>query len=116
MDLRDSAEEAAFRSRVRSFLSENLPAEPGREWSEKTHAAGYAGATWPAEYGGSGLPFGYQAIILEEFARAEAPADMNRSGPAWRGLIIMFDGTEEQNDALSARPSFRPTKTGCQGV
>ena len=33
MDLRDSPDEAAFRERVRSWLADNLPAEPGREWS-----------------------------------------------------------------------------------
>jgi alkylation response protein AidB-like acyl-CoA dehydrogenase len=96
MDLRDTPEEAAFRSQARSFLEENLPAEPGREWSQKIHAAGYAGATWPAEYGGSGLPFGYQAIILEELARAEAPAHMNPIGLGMAGPTIMFHGTDEQ--------------------
>ena len=32
--------------------------------------AGFAGLTWPEEYGGKGAPYSHQAIALEECARA----------------------------------------------
>ena len=96
MDLRDSPDEAAFRRHVRAWLAENLPAEPGREWSRKLHDAGFAGLTWPEEYGGRGEPYSHQAIALEEFARAGAPNHMNVIALGMAGPTIMVHGTEEQ--------------------
>ena len=96
MNLRDSPEEAAFRARVRGWLEQNLPAEPGFEWSQKMHEAGFVGITWPDEYGGKGAPYSHQAIVLEEFARAEAPNHMNVIGLGMAGPTIMAHGTEKQ--------------------
>ena len=96
MDLRDSPDEAAFRAEVREFLQANLPAEPGREWSRKLYDAGLAGLTWPKEYGGHGAPYSHQAIVFEEFARAEAPGPTNVIGLGMAGPTIMAHGTEEQ--------------------
>ena len=69
MDLRDTAEEAAFRSEVQAWLEANLTDElrggrfgerrfeqASREWSRKLFDAGYAGLTWPKPYGGDQLP------------------------------------------------------------
>ena len=79
MDLRDSPEEAAFRTEVRAWIDAHLPAElrgsrggaarfegPAmRDWSRKLHEAGYAGLTWPKEYGGTGAPYSHQAIFFQ---------------------------------------------------
>ena len=96
MDLRDSADEAAFRAELREWLAANLPAEPGREWSRKLYDAGYAGLTWPAEYGGRGAPYSHEAILLEESARAEAPMHVGVIGLGMAGPTILAHGTEEQ--------------------
>jgi len=96
VDLRDSPGEAAFRAELREWLAANLPAEPGREWSRKLYDAGYAGLTWPTEYGGRGAPYSHQAIVLEESARAEAPMHMGVIGLGMAGPTIMAYGTEEQ--------------------
>ncbi|HEU5213161.1 MAG TPA: acyl-CoA dehydrogenase family protein [Gaiellaceae bacterium] len=96
MDLRDSSDEAAFRAGVRSWLEANLPAGDRREWSRKMYDAGYAGLTWPEEYGGRGAPYPHQAIALEEWARAEAPQHMGVIGLGMAGPTIMAHGTEEQ--------------------
>src|SRR5438874_12114768 len=98
MDLRDSPEETAFRMEVRAWLAANLPAEPGREWSQKLHEAGYAGMTWPEQYGGKGAPYSHQAIVLEEFGRAEAPQHTGVIGLGMAGPTIMAHGTEEQKE------------------
>ncbi len=58
--------------------------------------AGYAGLTWPEEYGGRGAPYSHQAIVLEELARAEAPQHVNVIGLGMAGPTIMAHGTEEQ--------------------
>ncbi len=68
MDFRDTPEEAAFRAELRAWFAANLPAgwadrEPSvgledvdfaRAWSATLYSAGYAGITWPKEYGGLG--------------------------------------------------------------
>jgi alkylation response protein AidB-like acyl-CoA dehydrogenase len=96
VDLRDSPDEAAFRERVRAWLEENLPADDPREWSRKMYEAGYAGLTWPEEYGGRGAPYSHQAIVLEETGRAEAPPHIGVIGLGMAGPTIMAHGTEEQ--------------------
>jgi alkylation response protein AidB-like acyl-CoA dehydrogenase len=96
MDLRDSPDEAAFREEVRAWLADNLPAGDHREWSRKLYDAGYAGMTWPEEYGGKGAPYSHQAIVLEEFARVGAPQHMGVIGLGMAGPTIMAHGSEEQ--------------------
>ena len=96
MDLRDSPDEAAFREQVRAWLQDNLPAGDSREWSRKMYDAGYSGLTWPEEYGGRGAPYNHQAIVLEEFAKAEAPQHMGVIGLGMAGPTIMAHGTEEK--------------------
>ena len=96
MDLRDGPDEASFRAEVRAWLEANLPADDSREWSRKIYDAGYAGLTWPEEYGGQGAPYSHQAIVLEEFARAGAPQHMGVIGIGMAGPTIMAHGSEEQ--------------------
>ena len=95
MDLRDTPEEAAFRSELRTWIETNLTdavrrgrfEEAGRDWSRRLHEAGYAGLTWPKEYGGASAPYSHQAIFLEEMARAEAPR-IRRHRPGMAGPTI----------------------------
>jgi len=109
VDLRDTPEEAAFRSEVQAWLEANLTdelrasrygdrrfEEAGRVWSRKLYDAGYAGLTWPKEYGGAGAPYTYQAIFLEENAKAEAPQHLGVIGLGMAGPTIIAFGTEEQ--------------------
>ncbi len=109
MDLQDSPEEALFRAGLRAWLEANVPPElrgfrgwndaalaQGRAWSGKLCDAGYAGLTWPKEFGGAGLPWSYQAVYLEELARAEAPQHMGVIGVGMAGPTIMAHGTPEQ--------------------
>lgn len=130
MDFRDSADEAAFREKLRAWLAENIPAgwgQPGfkepegdeqlafyRAWSRKLYDAGYVGLTWPKEYGGHAAPLTYQLIMLEEFARSGAPAHVNPIGLGMAGPTILAHGTEEQK-----RRYLKPMLTGeevwCQG-
>jgi alkylation response protein AidB-like acyl-CoA dehydrogenase len=109
VDLRDTPEEAAFRSEVDAWIEANLTdelrggrfgerrfEEVGREWSRKLYEAGYAGLTWPKEYGGAGAPYSYQAIFLEEVAKAEAPQHIGVIGLGMAGPTIIAHGSEEQ--------------------
>jgi len=106
VDLRDNPEEAAFRAEVRAWLDENLPDEQrggrrsfdddSREWSRKVYDAGYAGLTWPKEFGGAGAPYSHQAILFEEWSRYEAPQHMGVIGIGMAGPTIIAHGTDEQ--------------------
>lgn len=128
MDFRDTPEEAAFRSKLRSWLEENLPegwrelslsrsrpnAEVAREWSKKLHEAGYAGLTWPREYGGQAAPYTHQAVFLEEMARAEAPEHIGVIGLGMAGPTIISHGTDEQKNRYLAN-ILSGDEVWCQG-
>src|SRR5919198_3309898 len=108
MDLRDSPEEAAFRREVRGWLTEHVPPKPhpergddnwlefNRRWHRALFDAGYAGMSWPAEYGGRGATPQQQLVFAEELVRADAPGLFNEVGMYIAGPAIMACGTEEQ--------------------
>ncbi|BBZ68175.1 acyl-CoA dehydrogenase [Mycolicibacterium insubricum] len=82
MDFRDSADEAAFRARLRDWLSVHAKEFPTSgdeywarqgEWHRALYSGGFFGVTWPKEYGGQELPPVYDVILDEELARYGAP-------------------------------------------
>ena len=82
MDYRDSAEEAAFRSRLRAWLATRAGdfALSGDEywtrygeWHRALYDAGFFGLSWPRDYGGQDLPPVYDVILDEELAVGGAP-------------------------------------------
>ena len=128
MDLRDNPEEAAFRAELRAWIDANLPEERrgwrggeqrfgdefGRDWSRKLYEAGYAGLTWPTEYGGAGAPYSFQAIFYEEMARAQAPAHVGVIGLGMAGPTIMAHGSDEQKLAHLSK-ILSAEEIWCQG-
>jgi alkylation response protein AidB-like acyl-CoA dehydrogenase len=116
VDLRDTPEEGRFRAELRGWIAANLPEENrggrggaqrfeefGREWSKQLYDAGYAGLTWPKEYGGAGAPYSYQAIFYEEMAAAAAPPHIGVIGLGMAGPTIMVHGTEAQKSRHLAK-------------
>ena len=86
MDLSDSPDEAQFRHNLRTWLEKSLPQLPWpepadlvekapfwRQWQAMLFEAGYAGLTWPREYGGQGLDERMRAIFGGECDLAGAP-------------------------------------------
>ncbi|MEX2211402.1 MAG: acyl-CoA dehydrogenase family protein [Gaiellaceae bacterium] len=128
MDLRDTPQEAEFRVEVRSWIEENLPdelrghrggaarfeGEALRAWSLALSEAGYPGLTWPAEYGGRGAPYSFQAIFYEEIARSEAPPHVGVIGLGMAGPTIMAHGTEAQKERYLAK-ILSAEEIWCQG-
>ncbi|HEY3962310.1 MAG TPA: acyl-CoA dehydrogenase family protein [Gaiellaceae bacterium] len=125
MDLRDTPEEAAFRQEVRDFIAQNLPEgskargsrrfeDDDRDWSRKLGEAGYAGLTWPKEFGGTGAPYSHQAIYLEEQARAEAPGHLGVIGIGMAGPTIISWGTDEQKSRYLSK-ILMAEEIWCQG-
>ena len=124
MDLTLNESEQGFRDEVRSWLEENHPgAEPHgdleafrfrREWQRKMHEAGWAGISWPKEYGGRGATLIEQAIFSGEMARADAPAPANILGLVMGGPVVMAHGTDEQKERW-LEPILSGEEIWCQG-
>jgi alkylation response protein AidB-like acyl-CoA dehydrogenase len=125
MDLTLSPSEEAFRDEVRAWLEENHPGpEPEggldevmafrREWQGKLHEAGWAGVSWPQEYGGRGATLIEQAIFAQEMTRAEAPSPANVLGLAMGGPVVIAHGTEEQKRRY-LEPILSAQEIWCQG-
>ena len=82
MDFRDSPQEAAFRTRLRDWLSVHAKEFPtsgdeywakAGDWHRALYEGGFFGLSWPTEYGGQDLAPVYDVILDEELARAGAP-------------------------------------------
>lgn len=125
MDFRDGAKDSEFRAAARSTL-QGLVDEMGPEpleledrvprftyFQSKLREAGYAGLSWPLEYGGRGASLGEQAIFLEEYDRAGAPDRLNRLGESLAGPTIIDFGTDEQKSRL-LEPILSGTEIWCQ--
>jgi alkylation response protein AidB-like acyl-CoA dehydrogenase len=128
VDLRDTPEEADFRAELRAWLDANLPEDKRgsrggaqrfddpfmRAWSHKLYEAGYAGLTWPKEYGGAGAPHSFQAMFYEELAAVQAPTHIGVIGLSMAGPTIIAHGTEEQKSRY-LQPLLAADEIWCQG-
>ena len=125
MDLTLSPSEEEFRDEVRTWLQENHPGpEPEAgldevmafrgEWQRKLHEAGWAGISWPKEFGGRGATMIEQAIFAAEATRQEAPSPANVLGLAMGGPVVIAHGSEEQK-ARYLEPILTGEEIWCQG-
>jgi alkylation response protein AidB-like acyl-CoA dehydrogenase len=126
MRLTDVATDAEFRAKVRDWLADNVPREPrplerraGRAfdlaWQRAQYDGGYAGVSWPAEFGGVGMGLGEQLIWFEEYVRSNAPdigcgfVGINHAGPT---LIARAD---DEQKAFHLPRILRGESVWCQG-
>ena len=124
MDLTLTSEEQAFRDDVRAWLEGNHPGpEPEgeeakfefrRAWQRKMHDAGWAGISWPKEYGGRGATLIEQSIFSEEMSRTKAPAPANVLGLVMGGPVVIAHGTEDQKERF-LEPILSGEEIWCQG-
>jgi alkylation response protein AidB-like acyl-CoA dehydrogenase len=109
MDLRFSPDEIAFREEVRTFIRDNLPTDirdrmrlghsPRREdtvrWQRILNKKGWAGLSWPKEWGGPGWSGIQKMIFLEENQVAPAP-ELSSFNITMIGPVLIQFGTDEQ--------------------
>jgi len=114
VDLNLSPKEQEFRDELRAWLAENIPKdwktrssadesmqerfEYLRAWQRKVYDAGWAGISWPKEYGGRGATLLEQVIFTEEMARAGAPPLPGVLGLALVGPTLIAFGNEAQKN------------------
>jgi len=107
-----SAEQEAFRNEVRTWLEANQPPPMTRAekdaaddeflwrrlkaWHQRLYQGGWAGISWPKQYGGRGASFIEQVIFGQELARLNLPTGCNVLGVIMTGPALMQWGTEEQ--------------------
>jgi len=122
-----SAEQERLREEVRDWLREHVTREPrppstsaeaksfDLAWQRTLWRGGWAGISWPVEYGGRGMDAIEQLIFLQEYARAGAPDEgfrfngLNLGGPT----IIAFG--EEQHKREHLPPILQGETIWCQG-
>jgi alkylation response protein AidB-like acyl-CoA dehydrogenase len=126
MDLEFSPADRDFRDEVRTWLAANKPREPQphhgpamREfdlaWQRTQYDGGWAGITWPTEYGGRGLSLIQQMIWFEEYAWADAPdigvcfVGINHAGPT------LIARANEEAKAFHLPQILRGEAVWCQG-
>lgn len=135
MDFDDTPEEAAFRAGTRAWLAANAVAkgEPGdfsagafageiapeeyvkrcRWWQGQLHDAGYAGISWPREFGGQGGRPIQEAIFAEEQAKWGVSVGVFAVAHGMVAPTLMAHATPEQQ-ARYLGPMLRGEELWCQ--
>jgi len=125
VDLTLTESEASFRDEVRAWLSDNHPGpspegddaaefEFRRAWQKKMHDAGWAGISWPEEYGGKGATLIEQAIFNEELAKQRVPLPANVLGLVMGGPVVIAHGDPDQKERY-LEPILSAEEIWCQG-
>ncbi len=129
MDLRYTQAEQSFRTGLRTWLADTLPALPSKpspndwpgrraydtHWQRLLFDAGYAGVDWPVEGGGRGSSPVEQLIFKEELERAHAPyVGVNFVGLLHAGPTVIAEGTPEQRQRYLP-PILKGDEVWCQG-
>ena len=110
MDLTFSDTELGFRDEIRTWLSDNMPAEEWapmdteegfeqhRGWERTLFDAGWSVPNWPAAYGGRECSLIEWLLYEEEYYLAGAPGRVNTNGITLLGPTLFSFGTQAQQD------------------
>lgn len=133
MHIGDSPHEAAFRAEARAWLSQHATRvdEGGRgatdshhndlaahvvkcrEWQSVLYEHGWAGITWPTQYGGRGVGAIEAAIFAEEQAQFDVATGSFAVSIGMVGPTLMVHGTPEQQERHLG-PILRGDEVWCQ--
>jgi alkylation response protein AidB-like acyl-CoA dehydrogenase len=126
MKLIETKELSGFRAEVRAWLEQHVPRETRpREgpdmrafdmaWQKTQFEGGWAGISWPQEYGGRGLPLTHQLVWHEEYSRAGAPSSGNMFvALSHAGPTLTVQGSDSQQSYHLPR-ILKGEVTWCQG-
>jgi alkylation response protein AidB-like acyl-CoA dehydrogenase len=133
MDFDDTPEEAAFRAEARAWLSEHAApitdATPRRSpwgggdeaghirrakaWQRALYDGGWAGVTWPKQYGGRGATSIQAAIFGQEQGKFDVSPGVFAVGIGMVGPTIIAHGTDGQKERF-LDPMLRGEEVWCQ--
>ena len=123
LDQRTTETDEEFRTRLREFLTANHPGRPPRDaaerrawqkrWAATLYDSGYAGPSWPRDYGGMELSFADQVIYQEEVAKARVPGPLGTGLGIAAPTIIRYGSPEQKERFL--RPMLRGDEVWAQG-
>ncbi|TCK24453.1 acyl-CoA dehydrogenase family protein [Pseudonocardia endophytica] len=109
-----------WRERLRAWLTENEPpaeahtdVAAARDYQVRLYEAGYAGLTWPAEWGGQGLGAAESVAFAEESASYDMPGRPFLIGMGMVGPTIVDLGSDEQRRRYLT-PLLRGEEIWCQ--
>jgi alkylation response protein AidB-like acyl-CoA dehydrogenase len=126
VDLRFSDDDIAFRDEVRTWLAEHAPREQRPEdrnamreydlaWQRTQWEGGWAGISWPKEYGGRGASLIQQLIWFEEYGQLGLPGiDACFVGLSHAGPTLMARASEEHKE-FHLPKILRGDVVWCQG-
>jgi alkylation response protein AidB-like acyl-CoA dehydrogenase len=114
VDLRETAEEAAFREEARTWLAANVPGplpsgdtregfDLHLEWERRMFADRWAVVSWPEQYGGRDASVWQWLAFEEEYYRAGGPQRVTQNGIFLLAPTLFGFGTQEQQDTLLPR-------------
>ena len=131
MDFDDTPEEAAFRAEARAWLDDHATLRTGneqatmakasedghvercREWQRTLYDGGWAGITWPKEYGGRGGTSNEARIFAEEQAKFDVAVGAFAVAIAMVGPTLIAHGTHDQQERF-LDPMLRGDEVWCQ--
>jgi len=127
MDLEFDPADEEFRTDVRAFIADNLPADLARRgltnyhvdradtraWTAILHRRGWSAPSWPVQFGGTGWSLMQQFIFEQECFAAGAPL-LETGGLKMIGPVIYTFGTPEQHERFN-KPFLRGEITWGQG-
>ena len=138
MDFDDTPEEAAWREECNAFLAQHAELKPERadlgksywakarsvaeeqaygqacrDWQRMKFDSGWAGLTWPTEFGGRALSSHYAGIFAEEESHYDLPQGQFAQSIGMAGPTIIAHGTDEQKQRYLA-PMLTGDETWCQ--
>ncbi len=116
MDFDDTPEEAAFRQEVRSWLTEHAKKKDpgqlssshsfydfddvfvteGKAWQRRLFEGGWAGITWPVEFGGRGADVVESMIFRQEEGQFDVTSGLFAVAIGMAGPTLIGHGTDEQ--------------------
>ncbi|MBL8774659.1 MAG: acyl-CoA dehydrogenase family protein [Acidimicrobiales bacterium] len=131
MDFDDTPAEAAFRAEARAWLDDHATlrhegssmggylgqgedhVERCKRWQRTLYDGGWAGLTWPKEYGGRGATAIEAAIFNQEQARYEVEAGVFMVATGMVGPTLIAHGTDAQKERF-LDPILRGEEIWCQ--
>ena len=135
MDFNDTSEEAAFRAEARTFLDQHAEKKSeaqvthrgryvaeanmaeairkAKEWQNMKAKAGFAGITWPKDWGGRGGTPMQQVIYNQEEANYVAPRGVFEIGLGMCIPTVMKHGSEEHRKRY-VKPALHGEEVWCQ--